>query len=99
MSTSSGLMPAARKLSSSFCLGSKNLRCFSVELVANARLDHYGLFARADYDGIGAQHNLIQFVGRRPLLPHRLRNHAEHGAAILQMGAIRQDGEIERPRA
>jgi len=90
MSTSSGLIPAARKLSGSFCFTSKSAQLLR-QLVANPRLDDYGLLP-VRTTTVLLPDDLIQAVGRRLLLPHRFRHHAEHGAAILQMGPICQDG-------
>src|SRR3954471_24111729 len=44
---------------------------------------------------VEGQGDAVQRVGAQLLVPERLRNHAEHGAAVPPVGSVADDGDVE----
>ena len=65
------------------------------ELAADAGVDQHIVLAGADQQRVGAQRNPVELVRRDAFLPHDLGNDAEHGAAIVPVGAVGEDGEFK----
>ncbi len=89
--TNAGGLEGMRQL----LLRTKDAAQFIAELIADSGFDHNGVFAGANDDRVQSQQNAVLLVGRRALLPERLGNHSEHGAAVEEIRPIAEDRQLE----
>src|SRR5262249_7649161 len=65
------------------------------QLVADTRFNQDGLLAGLHDDRIAADRDAVHIVGFYLALPHHFRNYAKKPAAIAQIVAVRDGGELK----
>lgn len=71
-----------------------DLALFRVQLVPEAELDQHQRFFQPDGQRIQPEQDAIFLVRRSAPAPERLRDDAEHGAAIQEEAAVRTEREF-----